>query len=120
MKKPLIAFLVITMIFFSVAQAEEGVGISNKIKWQTASELNNFGFDVFRGENEEGPFTRVNENTIAGAGSIDTPRQYEFIDDTIEAEKVYWYYVESISMSGEREKFTPTFQSRAKSLVTDS
>jgi hypothetical protein len=120
MKQFLIAFLVITMIFFSGAQAEEGAGISNIIKWETASELNNFGFDVFRGENEEGPFTRVNENTIPGAGSIDTPRHYEFIDDTIEAEKVYWYYVESISMSGEREKFTPTFQSRAKSLVTDS
>ena len=120
MKKPLIASLVITMFFFSIAQAGEGLGISNKIKWQTASELNNFGFDVFRGENEEGPFTKVNENTIAGAGSVDTPSQYEFIDDTIEAEKVYWYYVESVSMSGKREKFTPTFQSRAKSLETDS
>jgi hypothetical protein len=119
MNKFLIPILIVGLIFFSVAQAEEGAGISNKIKWETASELNNFGFDVFRGENEEGPFTRVNENTIPGAGSIDTPRQYEFIDDTIEAEKVYWYYVESISMSGERQKFTPTFQSRAKSLAKD-
>ncbi len=120
MNKFPISVLIVALIFISVAQAEESTGISNKIKWETASELNNFGFDVLRGDGEEGPFTKVNENMIPGAGSIDTPRHYEFIDDTIEAEKVYWYYVESISMSGERQKFTPTFQSRAKSLATDS
>jgi len=120
MSKFLIVALITGLIFFSGVLAQEGVGISNRIKWVTASELNNFGFDVFRGESEEGPFIKVNENTIPGAGSSDTPNQYEFTDVTIEAEKVYWYYVESISMSGEREKFTPTFQSKAKSPVADS
>lgn len=120
MNKFLISILIGGLTFLSVAQAEEGEGISNRLKWVTASELNNFGFDVLRGDSEEGPFTRVNKNTIPGAGSIDTPTQYEFIDDTIEAEKAYWYYVESISMSGQREKFTPTFQAKAKSSVKDS
>jgi hypothetical protein len=108
------------LVFFSTASADEDVGISNRIKWVTASELNNFGFDVFRGDSEGGSFIRINENTIPGAGSSDTPSQYEFVDDTIVAETVYWYYVESISMSGVREKFTPTFQSKAKSLPTGS
>jgi hypothetical protein len=120
MNKFLIAALITGLIFSSDAPAEEDVGISNRIKWVTASELNNFGFDVFRGDSEEGSFVRVNENTIAGAGSSDTPNQYEFVDDSIAAETVYWYYVESISMSGEREKFTPTFLSKAKSAATDS
>jgi hypothetical protein len=120
MNKFLIAALITGLVFFSAAPAAEDVGISNRIKWVTASELNNFGFDVFRGDSEEGSFVRVNENTIAGAGSSDTPNQYEFVDDSIAAETVYWYYVESISMSGVREKFTPTFQSKAKSLPTDS
>ena len=120
MNKFLIATLITGLVFFSNAPADEDIDISNRIKWVTASELNNFGFDVFRGDSEEGSFVRVNENTIAGAGSSDTPNQYEFVDDSIAAETVYWYYVESISMSGVREKFTPTFQSKAKSLATDS
>jgi len=108
------------LLFLSVGMAEENAGISNRIKWVTASELNNFGFDVLRGESEEGPFVKVNEDTIPGAGSSDTPSHYEFLDDTIHAGIVYWYYVESISMSGQREKFTPTFKARAKSPEADS
>ena len=107
------------MLLFSVTQAGANTGISNHIKWSTSSELNNFGFDVWRGDYEEGPFDRINENTIPGASSSDTVNRYEFIDDTIEKGKAYWYYVESISMSGRREKFTPTFQSKPIFPATD-
>jgi hypothetical protein len=102
------------LLAFSGFLAAEDSGISNNIKWATASELNNFGFDVFRGSTETGEFEKINEHTIAGAGNSDTPSRYEFADTTIEAGKAYWYYVESISMSGQREKFTPTFQSKPK------
>ena len=88
--------------------------LSNTIKWSTASEVENFGYDVFRGDKEEGPFTRLNAKTIAGAGTVDEPRAYQYVDATIEAGRAYWYYVESISLAGVREKFTPVFQSKAK------
>jgi hypothetical protein len=88
--------------------------LSNTIKWSTASEVENFGYDVFRGDKEEGPFTRLNPKTIAGAGTVDEPRAYQYVDATIEVGKAYWYYVESISLAGVREKFTPVFQSKAK------
>jgi hypothetical protein len=94
--------------------ASEAPALSNTIKWSTASEVENFGYDVFRGDKEEGPFTRLNAKTIAGAGTVDEPRQYQYVDATIEAGKAYWYYVESISLSGVREKFTPVFQSKPK------
>jgi len=112
--------LIAGLFLFSAAKAEEMVGISNKVKWVTASEVNNFGFDVFRGDSEDGPFVKVNEFTVPGAGNSDIPNKYEFVDETIEVGKVYWYYVESISMSGQREKFTPTFQSKPRFPVTDS
>ena len=88
--------------------------LSNTIKWSTASEVENFGYDVFRGDKEEGPFARLNTRTIAGAGTVDEPRAYQYVDATIEVGKAYWYYVESISLAGVREKFTPVFQSKAK------
>ena len=94
--------------------ASPAPALSNTIKWSTASEVENFGYDVFRGDKEEGPFTRLNAKTIAGAGTVDEPRAYQYVDATIEAGKAYWYYVESISLAGVREKFTPVFQSKAK------
>jgi len=119
MYKFLVFFLVAALLFFSATRAEEVAGISNRVKWVTASEVNNFGFDVFRGDNEEGPFIKINESTISGAGNSDIPNQYEFVDETIEVGEVYWYYVESISMSGQREKFTPTFQSKPRYPAED-
>ena len=119
MYKFLAFVLVAGLLFFSAARGDEVAGISNKVKWVTASEVNNFGFDVLRGDSEDGPFVKINEITVPGAGNSDIPNQYEFVDEAIEAGKVYWYYVESISMSGEREKFTPTFQSKPRFPAAD-
>ena len=86
----------------------------NTIRWTTASEVDSFGFDVYRGEHEEGPFVRLNAKPIAGAGTSDESHSYAWVDDTIDPAKEYYYYVESISIDGVREKFTPVNRARAK------
>lgn len=97
------------------ADKEQGEpALENTLRWKTASEVDNFGFDVYRGDSEDGPFERLTEEPIPGAGTTDEPQQYVFVDDTIEAGKAYWYYVESISMMGVREQFTPVFEAEAK------
>jgi len=86
------------------------------LRWKTASEVDNFGFDVYRGRSEEGPFERLTTTPIAAAGTTDEPQQYSFEDVTIEPGVVYWYYVESIAMSGVRERFTPVFAAKPKGV----
>jgi len=86
----------------------------NIIKWSTASEVDNFGYDVYRGERPDGPFVRLTEEPIEGAGTSDEIHRYRFVDDTIDPTKTYYYYVESISMSGLRERFTPVAKARPK------
>ena len=88
--------------------------IANTPKWSTASEQENFGFDVYRGATEDGEFTRLTTSPILGAGTSDEPHSYSYRDDSIDPCQDYWYYVESISTSGAREKFTPTFRAPAK------
>jgi hypothetical protein len=87
--------------------SEPGGSFENTIRWSTASEVDNFGFDVYRAESEEGAFVRINPEIIEGAGTTDEPRYYEFVDSSIDPYTAYYYFVESISMSGAREKFTP-------------
>lgn len=94
--------------------APEGEVFKNTIRWSTASEVDNFGFDVYRSESEDGPFVRVNPEVIEGGGTSDEPRHYEFVDVTIDPYKTYFYYVESIAMSGTRERFTPVGKAPAK------
>ena len=94
--------------------AEEPETYANTLRWSTASEVENFGFNVYRGDSEEGPFVRLTEDPIPGAGTTDAPSKYSYADDTIDPRKAYWYYVESISMGGEIERFTPVFRAKPK------
>jgi len=94
--------------------------IANTPRWTTASEVDNFGYDVFRGEQEAGPFTKVTAQPLLGGGTTDETHKYEYRDDTIDPCKDYWYYVESITTKGEREKFTPVFKAPAKRRAADA
>jgi hypothetical protein len=93
--------------------------VANTARWTTASEQDNFGFDVFRGDSEKGEFSKLTKEPILGAGTSDETHKYEFRDDTIDPCKEYWYYVEGISTSGSREKFTPTFRAPPKRRSAD-
>ena len=86
----------------------------NKIKWKTASEQDNFGYDIYRADTKEGTYKIVNEDTLEGAGTTEVTTSYLFQDDSIDPCKQYYYYIESISMDGVREAFTPKFQSKLK------
>ena len=93
--------------------------LKNTIKWQTSSEVDNFGFDVFRADSAEGPWQQINPETIEGQGTTDEITSYAFEDRTIDPCRSYFYYVESISMSGDREHFTPVGQAKAKLPADD-
>ena len=88
--------------------------VANTARWSTASEQDSFAFDVFRSDTETGQFVKLTATPIAGAGTSDETHKYEYRDDSIDPCREYWYYVESISTSGEHEKFTPTFHASPK------
>lgn len=88
--------------------------LSNAITWSTASESDNFGYDVYRSENRDGPFVRITPQPLVGAGTTDLPHDYRFVDREIEPGKAYFYYVESISLGGRRERFTPLMKAPPK------
>jgi hypothetical protein len=93
---------------------EEEAQHKNTLRWTTASEVDNFGFDIYRGDDEEGPFERLTESPIPGAGTTDLTTDYAWDDHDIDPWQVYYYYVESISLQGVREQFTPIIRAKAK------
>lgn len=88
--------------------------LTNVVSWTTASESDIFGFDVYRSDTRGGSFVRITAQPVAGGGTTDVPRDYRFVDDDIDAGQVYFYYVESISLSGERKRFTPVMRAAPK------
>jgi hypothetical protein len=86
--------------------------LKNTLRWQT-TDIDSRGYDVYRAESENGPFTKLTTRPIDGR--VRGPKgEFAYVDDTIEPGKVYWYYVEVIDVVGERRKFTPVIKAPAK------
>lgn len=98
----------------SQAKVPSAQRVSNTAHWTTASEEENFGYDVYRGTSKNGPFVKLTKQPILGHGTTNDTHNYEYVDATIDPCKDYWYYVESIATDGAREKFTPIFRAPAK------
>ncbi len=80
--------------------------------WTTESELENMGWNVFRSEHEnsieQNNYLQLNEILIPGMGTFTEPTDYSFIDEyTVQSGEFYYYWLQSISNSGETELFGP-------------
>ncbi len=76
------------------------------INWTTESELDNAGFNIYRGLSKEGPFVKVNPKLIQGAGTTDERNTYKWIDTTAKSGIVYYYQIENVSFTGEGQTHT--------------
>jgi hypothetical protein len=80
------------------------IGSSVKLNWKTATEINNYGFDVERMSRVNGQ-TSENWKTIGfvnGSGNSNSPKSYSFTDQSISAGK-YSYRLKQIDNDGQFE-----------------
>lgn len=78
------------------------------IEWITESELNNAGFNILRSQTAQGPFVKVNPTLIAGAGTTSERQTYKWQDTTAELNVTYYYRIEDVSFSGDRQRLATT------------
>ena len=76
------------------------------IQWPTEYGADVYGFNIYRAESTQGPFTRVNADIIPTATGKDK-EYYRYVDKPLELGKTYFYYIESISYAGQKSKITP-------------
>ncbi len=77
------------------------------LRWSTASEFENYGYHVYRSRSSDGPFDRLTDEAVEGAGTTDLEQHYSYSDETAEVDVCYFYFVESISVHGTRKRITP-------------
>ena len=76
------------------------------ITWSTQSELNNAGFFIKRSRQRDGEFKVVNATMILGAGTTSEKQFYTYTDTTAQANVVYYYQIEDVSLDGNRQTLT--------------
>ena len=75
---------------------------SNKevvLKWSTASEIDNAGFNIYRA-GADGEFAKINAEIILAKGSSTSGAAYEFVDNGLQNRKSYSYQLEDIDLNG--------------------
>jgi hypothetical protein len=77
------------------------------VAWQTRTEQDNLGFNVERADSRNGTYRCLNRELIRGAGTTSVPQSYEYLDETVEAGRSYWYRLEDVSLTGERTLHGP-------------
>ena len=91
---------VITLSSFTAEPGRSSVTLS----WETGSEEDNEGFNIYRSESEDGEYDIINSSMIPAKGSYYGGTSYEFVDDDVRNRKKYYYILEDIDING---KTTP-------------
>ncbi len=72
-----------------------------RLAWETVSEVDHLGFNLYRGPAPEGPWTRLNAGLIASPSPGATGgHSYEWLDTDVSAGQVAWYQLEALDMHG--------------------
>jgi hypothetical protein len=89
--------LAVNLSSFSAVQA----GDHNTINWETASELKNLGFNLWRGTTASGPTEKLNSLLIPSQAPGGTDGfAYSYDDFNIASNTIYFYWLEDVDLQG--------------------
>jgi hypothetical protein len=76
------------------------------VQWTTATEINTAGFNVYRSERAEGPYTKLNAQLIPASDAL-TGGKYQYEDTTVVAGRTYYYQLEDVEYGGATARHGP-------------
>jgi len=86
----------VVLLYLSAESAENGIQVS----WETATEVNNFGFNIYRAEQVDGERIKLNPELIMsalGPGGQEGAK-YQFLDETAQVGVTYYYWLEDVPL----------------------
>jgi len=87
---------VITLLSFTAESSDDQVTLA----WETASELDNEGFNLWRSSAVDGQFVKINNDLIQAQGNETTGASYSFVDSNVTSGTTYYYKLEDIDFYG--------------------
>lgn len=73
--------------------------IDGSVSWETATEINNAGFNIYRSKREDGHYKKINGELIAANGGDTAGASYSY-EDTPPGHGAYYYKLEDIDTNG--------------------
>lgn len=85
-------------------------GCSNRgatIRWETASEVDTAGFNLYRAASPDGPWKKINDQLIPPSQDPVGGGSYKLVDKSAEPGKRYYYQLEEVELTGSSTRFDP-------------
>lgn len=70
------------------------------VEWETASEIDNASFNLWRSEAEAGLYTKLNADLIPARGGPTIGASYSYLDEAVTNGVTYWYKLEDVDLYG--------------------
>jgi hypothetical protein len=70
------------------------------LQWNTESEIDNAGFNIYRADASKGEYVKINAALIPAEGSSTQGSAYEFADTSVRNRKTCWYRLEDLALNG--------------------
>jgi hypothetical protein len=88
----------------------EAAGAAGNIvlNWETASEIDNLGFNLYRADSADGPRTQLNAGLIPSQNpGSPVGASYQFVDNTASSGATYYYWLETMDVYGQTNLHGP-------------
>jgi hypothetical protein len=103
--KPLIRLV---LVFWSALAACSNVAqTAVVVEWTTVSEINTAGFNLYRSESPEGPYTKINAQLIPTSSDPIIGSKYVYKDTATVSGRTYYYQLEDVEFSGASVRHGP-------------
>jgi hypothetical protein len=78
-----------------------------KLNWKTEAEYKNAGFNIYRHEEGQEGYIKINDELIKGLNTTSLGGEYTFVDIEVEDGKTYWYLLEDVETTGKKTTHGP-------------
>jgi len=74
-----------------------------EIKWETETEFDTAGFNIYRSEDKIGPFEQINNTLIPSSSDAAAGGSYSFIDENVRRDQTYYYRLEDVEFDNSKK-----------------
>ena len=89
------------------------------LEWETATEIDNLGFNLYRSESAGGPRNQLNQGLIPGqAPGSPVGAVYTWQDQEVETGTTYYYWLEDVDTHSAATQHGPVSAAPSQRLLT--